>query len=138
MKKYKGAGIAIIKKQNDELFILLGKRTEKPQKGKWSIPGGGFEKYDKSLFETALREFREETRIDLSETINEKDALICDFHFPVFEWKTFIFEVNSDFPTPRKFCHEFSEMKFISINELKNFKLAFGVKKEIKTFLIKK
>ncbi|MGP1529453.1 MAG: NUDIX domain-containing protein [Treponema sp.] len=62
IRNYKGAGITIFKKQNDECSILLGKRTEKPQKGKWSIHGGGFENADKSLFETALREFREETR----------------------------------------------------------------------------
>ena len=44
MRKYKGAGIALFQKQDNDYTILLGKRTIKPKKGKWSIPGGGFEK----------------------------------------------------------------------------------------------
>ena len=50
MRKYKGAGIALFQKQDNDYTILLGKRTIKPNKGKWSIPGGGFEKTDNSLF----------------------------------------------------------------------------------------
>ena len=124
------------KKQNNDYAILLGKRTIKPNKGKWSIPGGGFEKTDNSLFETAIRELREETGINLSNSVNEKKAIICSFHYPCFEWKTFMFEVASDFHVPERFCYEFSEIKFISLKDIHQYKLAFGVRKEIKKFLI--
>jgi len=134
MRKYKGAGIALFKKQNNDYAILLGKRTIKPNKGKWSIPGGRFEKSDNFFFETAIREFREETGINLSNSVNEKNAIICSFHYPCFEWKTFMFEVDSDFHVPETFCYEFSEMRFISLKEIHQYELAFGVKKEIKHF----
>ena len=136
MRKYKGAGIALFQKQDNDYTILLGKRTIKPNKGKWSIPGGGFEKTDNSLFETAIRELREETGINLSST-TKKDPVICGFHYPFFKWITFMFEVDANFHVPERFCYEFSEMRFISLKEIHQYELAFGVKKEIKRFLKK-
>ena len=136
MRKYKGAGIALFQKQDNDYAILLGKRTIKPNKDKWSIPGGGFEKTDNSLFETAIRELREETGINLSNSVNEKKAIICSFHYPCFEWKTFMFEVASDFHVPERLCYEFSEIKLIYLKDIHQYKLAFGVRKEIKKFLI--
>ena len=130
MRKYKGAGIALFQKQDNDYAILLGKRTIKPNKGKWSIPGGGFEKTDNSLFETAIRELREETGINLSST-TEKAPIICSFHYPFFKWITFMFEVDSNFHVPERFCYEFSEMRFISLNEIHQYELAFGVKKKL-------
>lgn len=133
MRKYKGAGIALFQKQDNDYVILLGKRTIKPDKGKWSIPGGRFEKTDNSLFETAIRELREETGIDLS--LTEKDAVICSFHYPFFEWKTFMYEVDSYFLAPKILGYEFSEIRFIPLKEIQKYELAFGVRKEIKRFL---
>lgn len=133
MKKYKGAGIALLKKQNNDYAFLLGKRTIKPDKGKWSIPGGRFEQTDISLFETAIRELREETGINLIN--NEKDAVVCSFHYPFFEWKTFMYEVDSYFLAPKILGYEFSEIRFIPLKEIQKYKLAFGVRKEIRRFL---
>ena len=133
MRKYKGAGIALFQKQDNDYAILLEKRTIKPNKGKWSIPGGGFEKTDNSLFETAIRELREETGINL--TNNEKDAVVCSFHYPFFEWKTFMYEVDSYFLAPNILGYEFSEIRFIPLKEIQKYKLAFGVRKEIRRFL---
>lgn len=133
MRKYKGAGIALFQKQDNDYAILLGKRTIKPNKGKWSIPGGGFEKTDNSLFETAIRELREETGIELS--LTEKDAVICSFHYPFFEWKTFMYEVDSYFLAPKILGYEFSEIRFIPLKEIQKYELAFGVRKEIRRFL---
>lgn len=78
MRKYKGAGIALLKKQNNDYAILLGKRTIKPNKGKWSIPGGKFEKNDNFFFETAIREFREETGINIFDIVIKKKLLYVD------------------------------------------------------------
>lgn len=81
MRKYKGAGIALLKKQNNDYAILLGKRTIKPNKGKWSIPGGKFEKNDNFFFETAIRELRKETGINLFDIVIEKKAIVCRFNY---------------------------------------------------------
>ena len=78
MRKYKGAGIALLKKQNNDYAILLGKRTIKQNKGKWSIPGGKFEKNDNFFFETAIREFREETGINIFDIVIKKKLLYVD------------------------------------------------------------
>ena len=135
IRRYKGAGIALFQKRNDVYAILLGKRTISPQKGKWSIPGGGFEKDDTSLYKTALREFKEETGIDLTGMVHEKDAVICSFKYPFFEWKTFMFKIDSLFSAPKIFSYEFSEMNFVLLKDLKDYQLAFKVKKEIGKFL---
>ena len=131
---YKGAGVALFKKMNGEYQILLGKRKYKPQAGKWSIPGGGYESYDTTLFNTALRETQEEIGVDvLKAAINKKPVVFrCNLIF--FRWETYMYEVVSDFPIPKRF-HEFSEMRFIPLQELGKYKLAWGVKQEINTFL---
>ena len=130
---YKGGGIALFQKNAEgEFSILLGKRINDPGKGKWSIPGGRFEQTDISLFETAIRELREETGINL--TNNEKDAVVCSFHYPFFEWKTFMYEVDSYFLAPNILGYEFSEIRFIPLKEIQKYKLAFGVRKEINHF----
>lgn len=56
------AGI-IVKYQNE---VLLCKRSEEIQvlNGYWSIPGGGKEKGESSM-DAALREFKEETNLDI-------------------------------------------------------------------------
>ena len=62
----KGTGIALFFKENSifEYFIFLGKRSIKPGRGKWTIPGGGFEiRRDEDLSCTAEREFWKETEI---------------------------------------------------------------------------
>ena len=45
-----------------------------------------------------------------------------------------MFEADSNFHIPERFCYEFSEMRFISLNEIHQYELAFGVKKEINHF----
>ena len=114
MKTYKGAGIALFKKNPEGYAILLGKRTINPEKDKWSIFGGKSEPIDKTPFETAERE--------------------CQFKYPFFKWTTFLFEVSEDFQIPELFCFEFSELRFIPLKESKKYNVAFGVRKEIRTF----
>ena len=45
------------------LQVLLIKRDDYPQKGKWAIPGG-FVNMDESLEEGAIRKLKDETGID--------------------------------------------------------------------------
>ena len=134
IKTYKGAGIALFKKNSDVYCILLGKRTINPDKGKWSIFDGKREPFDKSSFETAKREFKEECALSFS-SIKTKSFGECKFNLPFFKWTTFIFEVSESFRIPKHFGFKFSELHFIPTNELKKYTVAFGVKKEIRTFL---
>lgn len=133
---YKGAGVALFKKTDNGYAILLGKRKYNPQADKWSIPGGGYELKDLTLYMTARRELHEETGLYLQDVKLAQIGETVYYHikFPFFKWKTYMYEVPYDFPAPSKY-HEFYEMKYIPLNTIGNYKLAFGVKKEIKKFL---
>ena len=134
MKTYQGAGIALFKKTSEGYSILLGKRTINPDKGKWAIFGGKSETFDKTPFETAKREFKEESGL-LFSSINTKFLGECKFNLPFFKWTSFLYEIEVSFNIPKHISYEFSDLRFISLSELKNYELAFGVKKEIRTFL---
>jgi 8-oxo-dGTP pyrophosphatase MutT (NUDIX family) len=61
LRNYKyGAGIIFYKKENDQNFVALGLRRVRPHAGYWSYAGGKFDPTDKSYFDCALREAREE------------------------------------------------------------------------------
>ena len=81
-----------------------------------------------------LREFREESYMDL-DSLNAKLIGTCKFNLFVFKWSTFLYIVDESFSPPTRFCSEFSEFRFIKLTEIKNYKLGFGVKKEIRDFL---
>lgn len=136
---YKGAGIAIFTKNEDgEYSILLGKRKYNPGKGKWSIPGGGYEvKKDKNLFITAVRETMEETGIDMNLIAKDLKPIVCKFHFVFFTWDTYMYDLGN-FSLPEFRIREFSELRSIPLSELKNFNLCFGIKTEVRKFLLKK
>lgn len=133
METYNGAGIALFKKTSEGYSILLGKRQNRPGIGKWSIFGGKREKYDKTSFENAKREFKEESRLSL-ESLNAKQVGECHLRFPFFKWDTFLYEVEEDFGIPSNYCDEFSDMRFILLKDLKKYKLAIGVRKEVRAF----
>ncbi|HET8729919.1 MAG TPA: NUDIX domain-containing protein [Moraxellaceae bacterium] len=56
--------IAIFTLHDDQLKVLLVKRPDYPQKGKWALPGGFVDvKRDNDLRETALRKLSEKTSV---------------------------------------------------------------------------
>jgi 8-oxo-dGTP pyrophosphatase MutT (NUDIX family) len=60
-KKFsQGAGIIFYKRENGQVFVALGLRKGKPHAGYWSYAGGKLDPTDKSYFDCALRESREE------------------------------------------------------------------------------
>lgn len=56
------ADIIILKKSNDQQFVLLIERKHPPFEGMWALPGG-FLEMDETLEDAALRELQEETGI---------------------------------------------------------------------------
>ncbi len=137
---YKGGGIALFQKLPDGGYaILLGKRVYNPGAEKWSIPGGGWDpQKDKTLADTAKREFEEEifrNKKQFETLINEYNAKLLGEWKLFNRWTTLIYEINQSFEAPKEFSHEFSKLKFIPISKLGDYKLAFGVKREIKKFL---
>jgi 8-oxo-dGTP diphosphatase len=56
------ADIIILKKSNNQQFVLLIERKHPPFEGMWALPGG-FLEMDETLEEAALRELREETGV---------------------------------------------------------------------------
>lgn len=69
----KTCGIYLINK-NDKLLITHP--TNHPYFGSWSIPKGVPDKDDESFLDTAIRELREETGIDLKNIIMNKNIKI--------------------------------------------------------------
>jgi len=92
---WRGGGVLFYRRRPDgTLTILLFRRTRRPGKGRFSIPGGKFDRrYDRRLEDTGLRELREETRFRLE----EKDIRgKINFRCPGYRWQTLIVEFQDD------------------------------------------
>jgi dATP pyrophosphohydrolase len=107
-----GAGILAI--AEDTGRFLVGLRSENVREpGTWNLPGGKRDKNDKTLEDTALREFKEETGYD-----GPLDLVpVMEFEDPgVFVFKTFVgllpTEVDLDVN------HETDEFRWVSFAEL--------------------
>ncbi|MBK5201855.1 MAG: NUDIX hydrolase [Spirochaetaceae bacterium] len=122
-KPYHGAGILIwTVDEQDNIMVFLGKRSINPAKGKWSIPGGGWdEKKDlynhkgkPNYLKTALRETSEEIYYSI-EDINQV-ANLWKIHIPYFNFEVYSLNISKQ----RNFnCNfEFSEMKWFLIDSL--------------------
>lgn len=64
-KKYPRVGIGVMI-QNDQGEVLLGLRQGSHGAGEWSFPGGHLE-FGETIFETARREAKEESGLDIKE-----------------------------------------------------------------------
>ena len=90
-----GIGVVIIN-TNDE--ILLVKRSNPPNKGQWSIPGGHLE-FGEQLKEAAIREIHEETNLTIYELelLDAVDFFHKDIkgevvnHYVLIDFKTYSF-----------------------------------------------
>lgn len=115
---YRGAGIALV----SDGRILMGKRSVKPFKGKWCVPGGGREKCDGDDLATAIRELREETGIDFASSFPDA-AFICrwSLRLPFFSWRTYFYSVPPDKAQEQALVpSEFSELEWVFISELRS------------------
>ena len=122
LTRYKGAGILFYKREGGILSVSLGKRTVRPQKGYWSIPGGKMEAKDRSsLLDCAIRETREEYFLRNinrfpAVTINEESK--CRVIIPwFFEYHTYLVNVTG---IELKFNPnwEFSKIEWFNVRHL--------------------
>lgn len=89
---------------------LLGKRSINPGRGKWSIPGGGFDvRCDEDLSNTAEREFWEETGIKFKDVCKTQKHDVMWIRFPLFTWMTILAETESADFMRRLNIREFSD-----------------------------
>ena len=145
---YYGAGTLIYHvKCKDEVYVFLGCRKNYPDKGLWSIPGGGWEKEDGKIngkpdyVETARRELREETGFYLSSERRNLMHKIWSVHFgKLFNFEVFVLRAVR-MKVPYSY-YEFSDVKWFNINKLpdKNECSMFLYEqiKSLKKFLVKK
>lgn len=129
IKSYKGAGVFLIRYENDRFEVLLGKRSIRQGYGTWSIPGGGMEKRDVSFRDCAFRELREETEIDLQH-VQHRVLGRCVKNVPFFHWHTYIVFMWGN--EPETVPHEYSQLSWIPLDEVNNHKLFISLGTELR------
>jgi ADP-ribose pyrophosphatase YjhB (NUDIX family) len=123
---YRGGGVALVW----DGHILLGKRLFNPEKGYFSIPGGGANEGE-TLSTAAFRELAEETgiRIPKANIMRSEKVVIS---LPFFNWETDILYLSKK-PSPPKgrkgLYPEFvrNTLKWYPLSMLPEMKLAFGM-----------
>ena len=112
--------------------ILLGRRAYRPGKGEWGLPGG-FMELNETLEEAALRELKEETRLDGK--VN-KILGTCSHYGSIFGDILLIGMVVdlSDDISSMMAGDDISELYFFNINSLPN--LAFECHQKIVNYYI--
>ncbi len=124
MSGYHGAGI-LFWTMNDEgiISIYLGKRCHGIDRGRWSIPGGGWKRQDGTspgtghhYHKTAVREVHEETGF----VIQDDDGLTCfwSIHVPFFHFEVFDYSLKEQIDFPALSSSEFSEGKWFPLDDL--------------------
>ena len=95
--------------------VLMGKRSETPFLGTWSVPGGCREVVDLDELSTAIREFEEETSIDFQSL---GTSFICRWtlRVPFFSWSTYFFRIEKLDCNPVP--HEFYELQWLDPMEI--------------------
>jgi 8-oxo-dGTP pyrophosphatase MutT (NUDIX family) len=141
--KYRGGGVAVFRIKNAQPEVLLGLRADNPGRGLWTFPGGGAEGCEK-LSAAAVREFREETGVQLYGRYITKTGLF-NINNPFFEWNTLIIEstqdissytyFNKSFKEKPGFCGEFISLRWVPLAEISDYKLHRWVKEVINFYL---
>ncbi len=109
--------------------VLLIRRDKAPARGQWSIPGGCQEPGE-TLVETAAREVKEETGIDVTvgpivavaERINE------GFHYVIIDFLATALNPLSAIPMP---ATDVSEAVWVKLSDLDDYDLVEGLSKII-------
>ena len=116
MKYEKSCGALIFKMIKNKLFVLLIKQTNR----EWGFPKGHVENIDATDFDTAIREVKEETNLDI---ISPKLRGIITF--PSFDgekdWYTYVFTAPEYTGSMIEDCNE-GELIWVKKTEIQNIK----------------
>jgi len=121
---------AIIEKDGK---ILLTKRNCYPEKGKWSLAGGHINIGETAL-EAIIREIKEETNLNL---IKPKFFKYYDEFLVNYKIHSILLVFTGTATGKEKFNEEVQDMKWFTLDEIKNMKLAFYHKKIIMEYFKK-
>lgn len=104
--------------------ILIMKRSKKVKtyKGHWGVASGYIEEGETPL-QTALKEIKEETSIDVGEVIDGTPFEVVDEKIQV-RWEIYPFRVVLDSPPTPKIDWEHTEFKIIKPSDIHKFKTA--------------
>ncbi len=136
------AGVAlVIKKTVYGYQLLLIKRSTKikdPWSGHIAFPGGHYEEKDSSIFNTVIRETKEETGIDLLKSAEYLYPLPSSspLNMPELDVYPFVFKLSRDVDI--KCDEEVEEYYWVPINSLKKEKnwVEFeGFKKKVESYV---
>lgn len=141
MTKIKGAIIIVLNEKNE---ILIAKRAPLKQNGekriagdRWAFVGGKKEDKDKSLFDTAVRELREELHLSVNKDclffLNKKNSR-WDKNQDLFECHTFFTKIINPEIILNK---ENTEYKFIKFENFSKYNIVGYEEEEIFSFFKK-
>jgi 8-oxo-dGTP pyrophosphatase MutT (NUDIX family) len=141
--RYRGGGMAVFRINNGHPEVLLGLRVNSPGRGTWSFPGGGANGKER-LMSAAVREFREETGVQIYRRYITKVGIFSIKNW-FFEWDTIIIETTQgifinkflkrDQTLDLGYGREFLSLRWVSIFEIGNYKLHRWVNDVINFYL---
>ncbi|MBK8816547.1 MAG: NUDIX domain-containing protein [Methylococcaceae bacterium] len=110
--------------------ILLIKRNQAPAQGLWSIPGGKQEAGE-SLVEACIREFQEETNleVEVQNIVAIVDRRLEGFHYVIIDFLVKLIDENNAVPIARS---DVAEAKWINLGDLGHYDLVVGLPEIIK------
>jgi 8-oxo-dGTP pyrophosphatase MutT (NUDIX family) len=136
LHKYRGGVVAVFRTNSDQPEVLLGLRANNPGGGLWTFPGGGAEGKE-TLSTAAVREFREETGVQLYGRYITRTGLF-QIKLLFFKWNTLIIESTQDIDLDKRrwsykekdkegreqyYGGEFISMRWVPLSEIGNLKL---------------
>lgn len=110
--------------------ILLLRKKSGDAKGRWGLPGGHAESFDKNVLDTAKREAKEETGL---KNIPGKQIDSHRENFPQMTWTTFIYQIPKTFSVKISLEHDAS--KWVPISKIDSLNLHPNFKKHLPYYL---
>ena len=137
---YSGAGVMLFRYNTryGRFEVLLGKRAIRRGYGQWAILGGKREASDNGFYACALREFREETGVDLG-GVQTRTLAVKRTELPYFRWRTYLILTWGYFPEFDR-NSENSELRWFPVSTVSRQDLWINLDCELRSFrhLVKK